>query len=136
MINFQLLTFQRIDEKIGKLSAKLIHRDFTLRRKPLHAPVQGAENGPGCRLHVAFAKHALLDAAFDNETVNLFVAVSLFDYLSKERRGKRSEIRVRRGAGEFFEDGSYVTHNHGSELFVGVQLRFCDCRSLIDEPAK
>jgi len=127
---FNVLSFQRVDEKIGKLLPKLIHRDFTFRRKPLHASVQGAENGPGCGLHVAFAKHALLDTAFDNEPVSLFVTVSFLDYLSKQSRRKRSEIGVRRGPGELFEDGSYVKHDHGSELLVGIQLGFVDASSM------
>src|SRR5215510_14184884 len=105
------LTFWCADEEVGKLLAKLIHLGFAFGRKPLHAPDQGTENGPGCGLHVAFGKHALLDAAFNNETVRLFVSVSFLDYLSKQWRRERSEIGVRSGTGKFFEDGSYLTRS-------------------------
>ena len=48
-----------------------------------------------------------------------------------------SEFRIPiRKRARTFGVGPYVRHDHGSELLVGIQLGFCDCRSLIDEPAE
>src|SRR5262245_49092964 len=78
---------ERFDEKLAELLPQLIDGDVSLERKPLHGPIQCSEDGPcGC-LHVAFSKDTLLDAAFDHGPVRLFVAISFFDYLSKQGSG-------------------------------------------------